>query len=151
MCVKKSPYLEVKWLWGQVSLGSKYNNYSCWSTWYLSAYQWNYHYGCCCMDWCCQYGPNCLFKVGLCWITYEVDYLKQNMDHAECLLLIYVQFPMESLLNNVPVTSTTQFYISGRPLGSGWTAALTLKSKMKHEKWIMQIERYPLVVKTFVQ
>ena len=31
-----------------------------------------------CMDWCCHYGPNCLFKIGFCWITYEVDYLNQN-------------------------------------------------------------------------
>ena len=31
------------------------------------------------MDWCCHYGPNCLFKFGFCWITYEVDYLNQNL------------------------------------------------------------------------
>ena len=33
-----------------------------------------------CMDWCCHYGPNfLLFKVDFCWITNEVDYLKQDL------------------------------------------------------------------------
>ena len=31
-----------------------------------------------CMDWCCHYGSNCLFKSEFCWITYEVDYMNQN-------------------------------------------------------------------------
>ena len=61
------------------------------------------------------------------------------------------RFPMDFFLYNVPVTSTTQPYISGRPFGSGWTAAPTLRSKMKHEIWIIKLERYPLVVKTYVQ
>ena len=30
-----------------------------------------------CVDWCCQYGQNHLFKVDVCWITYEVDYMNQ--------------------------------------------------------------------------
>ena len=34
---------------------------------------------------------------------------------------------------NVPVTSISQFYIHGRPFGSGRTAAPTLTTKMKHE------------------
>ena len=31
-----------------------------------------------CMDWCCHYGSNRLFKFEFCWITYEVDYMNQN-------------------------------------------------------------------------
>ena len=98
------------------------------------------------MDWCCQYGPNCLFKIDLCWITYVVDYLKKWMSniwmcqygclHGSCWIPVAdnPRFPMDFVFYNVPVTSFTQSYISGRPLGSGWTAALTLKSKMKHEQ-----------------
>ena len=116
-----------------------------------------------CMDWCCQYGPNCLFKIDLCWITYVVDYLKKWMPnlwmcqygclHGSCWMPVAdnPRLPMDFILYNVPVTSTTQPYISGRPFGSGWTAAPTLRSKMNHETWVMQIERFPLVVKTFVQ
>ena len=32
-----------------------------------------------CMDWCCQYGPNHLFKVGFWWIRFEVDYMNKNL------------------------------------------------------------------------
>ena len=32
-----------------------------------------------CMGWCCHYGLNPLFKVDVCWITFEVDYLNQNL------------------------------------------------------------------------
>ena len=33
-----------------------------------------------CMDWCCHYGQNCLFKFDFCWITNVVDYLNQNLN-----------------------------------------------------------------------
>ena len=36
-----------------------------------------------CLDWCCQYGQNHLFKVDVCWITYEVDYLNRNYLNAK--------------------------------------------------------------------
>ena len=32
-----------------------------------------------CAGWCCHYGLNLLFKFDVCWITFVVDYLNQNL------------------------------------------------------------------------
>ena len=32
-----------------------------------------------CMGWCCHYGLNLVFKFDVCWITFVVDYLNQNL------------------------------------------------------------------------